>query len=70
MPRRKKMPTRRPRRPPTTNTPAVKLEADFNPSMSGLLAREAGAAEQADRKQGPDRAVANVTTLRERVGDV
>ena len=58
------------------HTPAVKLEADFNPSMSGLLAREAGAAEQADRKRSrlrkaliarsPMCAVIDLTTLRER----
>ena len=54
------------------HTPAVKLEADFNPSMlSGLLAREAGAAEQSGLRKAliarsPMCAVIDLTTLRER----
>ena len=73
---------RRPRRPPTTNTPAVQLEADFNPSMlSGLLARETADAERrASRKRSRliktlsdgslierGAAVIDLTTFRERV---
>jgi len=56
----------------------VKLEADFNPSMSGLLARETADAErQASRKRsrliktliqrGDRAAVIDLTTFRERV---
>jgi len=60
------------------HTPAVKLEADFNPSMSGLLARETADAERrASRKRsrliktlierGDRAAVIDLTTFRERV---